>query len=211
MILKNSFWVFPYAIPARICNEIIKVGNQTKQQLGLVGRYGKNRDLNQNPLTEKEIKDLKNKDRDSNISWLRPMWLYKWVTPYIELANKNAEWNFQFDSAEDLQFTRYSEGQFYRWHADSWNKPYDQPNTFKHNKIRKLSFTCSLNDGNEYEGGDLEFRIDNVDKPYIEKSPVLRKQGSLIVFPSHIYHRVTKVTKGTRYSLVSWHIGDPWK
>ena len=58
---------------------------------------------------------------------------------YIELANKNAEWNFQFDSAEDLQFTKYSEGQFYRWHADSWNKPYDQPNTFKHNKIRKLS------------------------------------------------------------------------
>jgi PKHD-type hydroxylase len=211
MILENNFWIFPNAIPSRVCDQIIRFGNKAKQQPGIVGRYGKNRDLNQKPLTEEEIADLKKKDRDSNISWLDANWLFKWITPYIKTANRNAGWNFQFNCSEDLQFTRYNEGQYYRWHADSWNKPYDQPNNFKHGKIRKLSCTCSLNDGSEYEGGDLEFWISNVDKPFLEKSDLLRNKGSLIVFPSHIYHRVTKVTKGTRYSLVSWHIGDPWK
>ena len=33
--------------------------------------------------------------------------------------------------------------------------------------------------------------------------------GTLIVFPSYLHHRVTPVTKGTRYSLVIWCLGMP--
>jgi PKHD-type hydroxylase len=39
----------------------------------------------------------------------------------------------------------------------------------------------------------------------------IRPRGSIVVFPSFMWHRVKPVTKGTRYSLVLWNIGDPWK
>ena len=36
-------------------------------------------------------------------------------------------------------------------------------------------------------------------------------KGSIIVFPSFVWHRVKPVRKGTRYSLVVWHLGEPFK
>ena len=35
----------------------------------------------------------------------------------------------------------------------------------------------------------------------------IRAQGSVIVFDSRDWHRVTPVTKGTRYSIVCWSVG----
>ena len=57
-----------------------------------------------------------------------------------------------------------------------------------------------LND--DFEGGDLE--IFGVPTPKLET-------GSMIFFPSFIAHEVTPVTKGTRYSLVLWFLGTPWR
>ena len=37
------------------------------------------------------------------------------------------------------------------------------------------------------------------------------KQGSVIVFPSYIFHRVTPMIKGVRKSLVVWVVGDQVK
>ena len=34
--------------------------------------------------------------------------------------------------------------------------------------------------------------------------------GSIVVFPSWQYHRVTAVTKVIRYSLVAWAVGPPF-
>ncbi len=39
----------------------------------------------------------------------------------------------------------------------------------------------------------------------------IRSKGSLVVFPSDVWHRVKPVTAGTRYSLVVWHLGKPFK
>ena len=36
-------------------------------------------------------------------------------------------------------------------------------------------------------------------------------RGSIIVFPSFLYHRVKPVKQGTRYSLVAWSNGFPYK
>ena len=85
-------------------------------------------------------------------------------------------------------------------------------------KIRKLSMTCQLTDGSEYKGGELEFDFRNYDPPHArEEDKHLRKateilpKGSIIVFPSFVWHRVKPVTKGTRYSLVLWHLGYPFR
>ena len=79
-------------------------------------------------------------------------------------------------------------------------------------KIRKLSVTVSLNDPAEYKGGNLRFDFG----PHFEGKRYhtckeIRPKGSVIVFPSHIHHQVTPVTEGTRYSLVAWNLGLPWK
>ena len=37
------------------------------------------------------------------------------------------------------------------------------------------------------------------------------EKGSLVVFPSWLWHRVTPVTKGIRYSAVIWTLGKPFK
>jgi PKHD-type hydroxylase len=41
-------------------------------------------------------------------------------------------------------------------------------------------------------------------------SEYARKKGAITVFPSFIWHRVTPVIKGTRYSLVVWNCGKPF-
>jgi len=60
----------------------------------------------------------------------------------------------------------------------------------------------------------LEFCCDNVnpDQPRnIFECQEIKPKGSIIVFPSHIYHQVKPVTEGTRYSLVIWCLGKPFR
>jgi predicted 2-oxoglutarate/Fe(II)-dependent dioxygenase YbiX len=48
-------------------------------------------------------------------------------------------------------------------------------------------------------------------KDIVEINSILIKKGSLIVFPSDMWHRVLPVTKGVRISLVGWCYGYPFK
>ena len=74
-----------------------------------------------------------------------------------------------------------------------------------------------LTDSSEYRGGELEFDFRNYDPPMRDESKHLRQakeilsKGSIIVFPSFLWHRVKPVTKGVRYSLVMWSVGGPFK
>ena len=84
-------------------------------------------------------------------------------------------------------------------------------------KVRKLSVTCQLTDGSEYKGGELEFdfrdynpNMRDESKHLVQAKEILPK-GSIIVFPSYLWHRVKPVTKGVRYSLVVWNLGHPFK
>ena len=212
MNLNNYYYYFKKAIPERICDEIIKYGNQQREELAVIGGFTKNTNL-----TEKEKKILK-KTRNSNVAWLNDQWIYNEIIPYVKQANVDAGWNFQWDVSETCQFTKYKLNQHYDWHCDSWDKPYDNPNDMSmHGKIRKLSVTCQLTDGSEYVGGELQFDTRNYDphmrdedKHLITVKEILPK-GSIVVFPSFVWHRVQPVTKGTRYSLVIWNLGYPFK
>jgi len=209
MNISNYYWYFTSAIPPRICDDIIKYGLSQAETMARTGGYD-NREL-----TKKEIKDIKRK-RNSDVVWLNDRWIYKEIQPYVDQANKNAGWNFQWDWSESCQFTKYKLNQYYDWHCDSWDKPYIEEGSTK-GKIRKLSMTCQLTDGSEYEGGELEFDFRNYDphmrdelKHRIQCKEILPK-GSIIVFPSFVWHRVKPVTKGVRYSLVVWNLGYPFK
>ena len=80
--------------------------------------------------------------------------------------------------------------------------------------MRKLSVTVSLSDPKDYEGGFLQFDLRN--KGEINTSEVITckeimSRGSIVVFPSYTWHRVSPVTKGTRLSLVQWNFGPGYK
>ena len=212
MNLQNYYYYFQSALTPRFCDELIKYGISQQEQLALTG--GQTEKVNKGkPLDDKDIIDLKKK-RDSNIVWLNDRWIYKEIQPFIHQANRLAGWNFDWSFSESCQFTKYKLNQHYDWHCDSWESAYankDNPDTF--GKIRKLSVTCSLSAPEDYEGGELEFDFRNTDpdKPAIRKCAEIKPRGSIVVFPSHVWHRVKPVTKGTRYSLVIWNLGYPFR
>ena len=207
MNLEYYYWYFQSVIPHKICDDIIKYGKSQQEQIALTGDYDPKK------VNENDIKDV-SKKRKSNVVWMNDRWIYNEIHPYINLANKNAGWNFEWDHSESCQFTKYKLNQFYDWHCDSWEKPYDNPDDpSRYGKIRKLSVTVSLSDETEYEGGDFEFDFrssdDGSNQPQICKE--IKPKGSVVVFPSFVWHRVKPVISGTRHSLVVWNLGKPFR
>jgi len=214
MNLLHHYYYFEKVLPDRFCEDLKKFAKDKKEQLAITGLFGQERDIKKNPLSKKEINSLKKK-RNSKIVWMEDRWIYEEIMPFVHEANKKAGWNFNFDFAETSQFTKYGKNQYYDWHCDSFEFPYNQPNNINlHGKIRKLSVTCTLSDPSEYKGGELEFNFNNPEKTKkqnIKKCLEILPKGSLVVFQSFVWHRVCPVTKGTRYSLVIWNLGYPFQ
>jgi PKHD-type hydroxylase len=208
MQLQNYYYWFKDAIPHHVCDDIVRYGKQLQDQIAVTGGYSGKK------LNKKEVQDLKKK-RDSDVVWLNERWIYNAIHPYIHAANRDANWNFQWDFSESCQFTKYKKGQYYDWHCDSWDRPYhkpEEPNS--HGKQRKLSVTLSLSEDKDYSGGELEFDMRNQDPDKKANTHILkeiRSKGSLVVFPSDVWHRVKPVKRGVRHSLVIWNLGWPFK
>ena len=221
MNLKNYYYYFQSALTPRMCDDIVAYGKQHQAEMAVTGGVSKKVETG-GKLTKKEIKNIQKK-RDSDIVWMNDKWIYDAVHPYIHEANKKAGWNFEWDWSESCQFTKYGVGQYYGWHCDSWEEPYQRKQNedgtypIDHGKIRKLSVTISLTEPDEYVGGNLEFDFRNqIDwerdkKSKIKECTEIRPRGSIIVFPSFVWHRVAPVTKGVRNSLVVWNLGYPFK
>jgi PKHD-type hydroxylase len=208
MNLQNHYWYFTGVLTPKFCNEVLEYGKKHQEQIARTGGFDKEK------LSKEEIKNMQKK-RNSHIVWMNDKWIYKEIQPYVMEANKKAGWNFNWDWSENCQFTKYSPGQYYGWHCDSWEIPYNKPNSpNEHGKIRKLSVTCSLSDPSEYKGGELEFNFNNPEKnkkQNIRKCTEILPRGSIVVFPSFVWHRVCPVKQGTRYSLVIWNLGYPYQ
>ena len=86
MNLKWYYWYFQSVIPERICDDIIRYGQEQKKEMALTGNADKKK------LTNKELKNIQKK-RKSDIVWMSDRWIYKEIQPYINVANLNANWN----------------------------------------------------------------------------------------------------------------------
>jgi PKHD-type hydroxylase len=69
---------------------------------------------------------------------------------------------------EELQLAKYVEGDFFDWHLDFGVGGFSS---------RKLSMTIQLSDPDEYEGGDLQFMVNQ----NIVTAP--REKGTIVIFP----------------------------
>ena len=208
MNLTNYFYYWRAAFSKEWCDDIIAKGLKANPQMARIFKYEKKKEL-----TSEDKKDL-NKLRNSDVAWLEYPSMYKDVQPFIHEANERAGWNYTWDWSETFQFTVYRTNQQYGWHQDAYddviNKPLDVNH---HGKQRKLSVTICLSDPKDFEGGDFEFDFRNThpEKKNTYVCKQVKAQGAIVVFPSFVWHRVTPVTRGVRYSLVMWNIGPPWK
>ena len=142
--------------------------------------------------------------RKSDIVWTKEQWVYGLISPYMFTANEQAGWKYNIVAAEDCQVTRYTKDGFYTWHKDGMGSHPEKIDNSDHKLLygnaRKLSMSIFLN--SNFEGGNFQMQ-NHEDMPSFE-------EGSVIVFPSFMEHRVTPVTKGIRYSLVTWFVGPPF-
>jgi len=220
MILKNWYWYFHKAVPNHICDKILKLGLSSPSSQAITHGMNKYRndsfrDLKKDPLTAAEKKILFKK-RKNHVVWLEDPLIYKVLQPFVKTANENAGWNFDWDWSERAQFGIYNPTGFYGWHTDSSAHVatnMKQPQTY--GKIRKISCILQLSNSKDYEGGDFQFDFRGED-PDIEKRvimpvPVLRDKGTVLCFPSFVWHRLTPLTKGKRHSLIIWNWGKPFK
>lgn len=161
---------------------IIRIGEQIQQENGITGGG--------------HLPEIRN----SYVSWLFPNevtgWIFERLAGVVTIMNQQF---FGFDLHgffQGLQFTKYqAPGQHYSWHVDRG----------QHVGVRKLSLSLQLSDSDTYKGGDLELRFGD------EPQKANRERGMITLFPSWTLHRVTPVTDGTRYSLVAWISGPPFK
>ena len=135
--------------------------------------------------------------RRSKICWLSDKWIKMLLWEYVLKANK--AFQIDIENNSEMQFIEYrhNEKGHYDWHHDvNWNG--------QDGLDRKLSISIQLSDKTDYLGGDFEFEE-------INSSMDFKGIGTIIIFPSYLRHRVTKVTSGTRRSLVAWFYGPNWK
>ncbi len=112
-----------------------------------------------------------------------------WVKDRLKIVlNKEIQLKgYELDNIEKFQFTKYDTDGHYDWHTDvGLNFEY-----------RFCSIVIQLND--EYEGGELLYKDFNNNEIEFGKGV-----GNLFIFKSTIEHKVSPITEGVRYSLVSW-------
>jgi len=171
------------------CQDIINMGHQQKTQEARVGHV--------------KAADGKydTKKRITTISWIpfkaMPD-MYRIIERSMKQVNSNHFGYEGMQLTEPAQFTEYPKGGFYDWHMDADVICINEP------PVRKISMTVLLSNQSEFEGGDLEFMSEG------NKPPQLF-QGQAIFFCSLIRHRVIKVKRGVRRSLVMWFGGPPFK
>jgi PKHD-type hydroxylase len=152
--------------------------------------------------------------RKTQVGFTSENFIYDLICPVIQEANIKAGWNYDITWYEPAQIGKYADGGHYDWHNDSNGKTYKSQDPNFDGKLRKLSCSVILSDRAEYEGGNLQFAAEcspNNTEPEILENPSYNKKGSVIIFPSHVWHRVTPVTSGIRKSCVLWCLGPAFK
>ena len=115
--------------------------------------------------------------------------LHSTILEYVE--SLKFDWFGDWTGYSAIRFNRYFPGQIMKLHCDHIHEMFDG----ERKGIPVLSIIGILND--DYEGGELIM---------FEDKKIDTKKGDLLIFPSNFLypHEITPVTKGVRYSYISW-------
>lgn len=120
-------------------------------------------------------------------------WIVDRLTARLQEVN-DKYYHFRLNWLSPLQVISYRENGFYDWHLDVGSTP-----DFS---TRKLSLITLLSDPSEYEGGTLKIIAGSEARAVPHQG-----QGTLILFPSYLLHKVEPVRRGLRKTLVLWAHG----
>jgi predicted 2-oxoglutarate/Fe(II)-dependent dioxygenase YbiX len=175
----------PMPLPLKDLQLLIKYSNTLKFGKAKLANNNQSNNINLNTRNVGSYHIGENSFLMSDVFWANYLEFVcrKTLVKYYNKLNNI----FSINNFETFEILKYNESHKFNFHID-------------HGPLvpRTLSFVFLLN--NDYEGGDLIFH--NKDKKFmIPKNP-----NQLVIFPSNFLfpHEVTPITKGTRYSVVSW-------
>lgn len=176
--MSRTYFPRPGAFSADECDRVIALGEAAAEAAPVwtQGAYG----------IDPDARDVRTalQARSGETAWL-----------FERLDALFAEASDHFDLpvgpiSEVIQILRYEVGgHFVRWHTDAG---------FDRQEQRRISVSVELSEPGDHEGGVLEVVADTVGRPRT------MPRGGAHFFPSRALHRVTPVTRGTRWSLVGW-------
>ena len=176
-------------------------GAFTEEELQTIDTIGEYAEFTKGVVGQGDVEGREDLDyRDVDVTWVRPdednIWLFKKINELVAKINYD---KFQLDLElfEGLQLSKYkSEDKgHYDWHTDISAKLDEGGN------IRKLSMILMLSKPEDYEGGKLLFNLSGNQDMYTEME---LNRGDILIFYSHIPHKVCDVTAGERRTLVTW-------
>jgi PKHD-type hydroxylase len=193
------FYVFPRAVATDVCKQIIKDCKENVLEKASVYNYDKKSSRDDPKIRKTLVNFITDKDNKINeLAWY-----------FLREANK-IQFHYDIEHFEAVQFAEYQTDDFFDWHQDA-------SNTNESNEVRKLSLTLVLSSPDNFEGGELQFY--NGGRPMQDMGEItaeqvkndIKAQGTVIVFDSRDFHRVTPVVFGTRHSIVCWTVGPDFK
>lgn len=182
---EHTLFNYSNAVPPNLIKEILAEINS--------------REFEKATVTGGDLQNDLHEIRSTMIQWINPESWIGGICNNLLMASNSRYFFYDLTQWIDgIQVTVYEEGDHYGWHTDctSYLKAPDALD-------RKLSMSLLLNDN--YEGGELEFQYQPLDKK------IKPKAGEAIIFPSWLPHRVLPVTKGKRISIVAWLSGPVFK
>ena len=206
MKLNNDFKYsiqIPKFLTHEKCDELIEQITTTEEVVtgGVGGECGEAAIIPEIRVTEEwylfDQPDNRLRPDKCNKDW---KWLQDKIHQVVKIVNQGV-FHFDIEGADDeLKLIKYHQGGFYGWHTD-----------FNAGSCsnRKLVAIVQLTDPSEYEGGDVQFGIQ--DKDTKEWYSMNKLKGSLTLFPAFLCHNVTPVTKGKRYVIQELFVGDHFR
>lgn len=180
--IKDYIVVVQDVLSHEICDALLSEYANSDEWVDTATKGGVNKDVRraQTILMSQEHCIAKNPEVRKRLDEHVFIGASKAITKYNEKFNYA---NIEEDTGYEL--LRYQTGEFYTQHTDSF---LGQP--------RAVSCSFALNDN--YDGGEFAF--------FDREISVKASKGSAVLFPSNFMypHEILPVTKGTRYSIITW-------
>jgi len=192
MEIKNLIKVYDDILPLSVLSSYLRFINTLTFEPGKIHLDGEGNQGLDKKIRNTEIFSMWQNFDDNNMTGIH--WfnltlnvIKNFVEQYRKDLNLNS--NLSYSRIDAVDILKYQNNGFYTWHVDAGSSI-----------NRTLSVVYLFN--NDYEGGNLCFK--NPDESGEMEIDV--KPNRMIIWPSNFLypHTVKPVTKGTRYSLVSW-------
>jgi PKHD-type hydroxylase len=178
-------------------------GGFTEEECDLIIQAGELSEFEKASIGLKATNEVNMLVRNTDIVWIQPSddtkWIFERMNEIISKINFD-KFQMDLDRFDGFQYSKYGVDCHYDWHTDVIENG-------QNGLFRKLSISLMLSDPKDFKGGNFLITASNESGAHKLKL----KKGDIVVFYSHLHHKVSKVTEGERSTLVTWALGEKIK